>query len=82
MKELITIITVGIALAGLILTLAGFQAEANREVRREFAQLNQRVGYIEQRVGYIEQRVGHIEQRVAHIEGLLEGLAGSEKISL
>ena len=75
MKELITIITVGIALAGLILTLAGFQAEANREVRREFAQLNQRVGYI-------EQRVGHIEQRVAHIEGLLEGLAGSEKISL
>ena len=75
MRELITIITVGIALAGLILTLAGFQAEANREVRREFAQLNQRVGYI-------EQRVGHIEQRAAHIEGLLEGLAGSEKISL
>ena len=75
MKELITIITVGITLAGLILTLAGFQAEANREVRREFAQLNQRVGYI-------ERRVGHIEQRVAHIEGLLEGLAGSEKISL
>ena len=75
MKELITIITVGIALAGLILTLAGFQAEANREVRREFAQLNQRVGHI-------ERRVGHIEQRVAHIEGLLEGLAGSEKISL
>ena len=67
MKELITIITVGIALAGLILTLAGFQADANREVRREFVQLN--------------QRVGHIEQRVAHIEGLLEGLAGSEKIS-
>lgn len=39
MKKLNTIITVGIALAGLILTLAGFQAEANREVRREFAQL-------------------------------------------
>ena len=68
MKELTTIITVGVALAGLILTLAGFQAAANQEMRRELIQLN--------------QRVAHIEQRVAHIEGLLEGLAGSENISL
>ena len=61
MTELITIITVGVALAGLILTLAGFQAVANRETRCDLVQLN---------------------QRVAHIEGLLEGLAGSKKISL
>ena len=58
--EIVTIITVAIGLAGLILN--GQRAVA--ELRREVASLRE----------HVDQEMGALRERMAHLEGLLEGL--------
>ena len=73
--ELIAIVTVGIALAGVILA-------SIRGVRQDMARLESR---LDGRIGALESRVeeqfnklrgeiGELRERMAHLEGLLEGL--------
>ena len=73
--EIIAIVTVGVALAGVILTSA-------RGVRQDMARLESRLdGKIEALDGKIEAlesrmntQLGELRERMAHLEGLLEGL--------
>lgn len=61
--ELIGILTVGVAIAALILTSTG----------RLRSELGARIGALEVRIGALEVRFGALEQRMARLEGLLEG---------
>ena len=73
--EIIAIVTVGVALAGVILASA-------RGVRHDMARLESRLdGKIEALDGKIEAlesrmntQLGELRERMAHLEGLLEGL--------
>lgn len=58
--ELIGILSVGVTLAGLILT-------GKRDTDR-------RIGALATRMSGLEQRMAAMEQRMAHMEGLLAGL--------
>ena len=80
--ELIAILAVGVALAGL-LGGAIFRAEARindriseLETRLDdrIGKLDDRIGKLEDRVGKLEDRVGDLDRRMAHFESLLEGL--------
>ena len=77
--EIIAIVTVGIALAGVILA-------STRGVRQDMARLESR---LDGRIGALESRLdgkiaalessmntqlGELRERMAHLEGLLEGL--------
>ena len=73
--ELIAIVTVGVALAGVIIA-------SIRGVRQDMARLESR---LDGRIGALESRVeeqfnklrgeiGELRERMAHLEGLLEGL--------
>ena len=62
--ELIGIVTVGAALAGLILT-------SNRGLRQDMARMEAR---LDERIGRLEAQFGELRERMAHLEGLLEGL--------
>ena len=69
--ELIAIVTVGVTLAGLILT-------SNRGVRQDMAQmesrLDKRISGLESRFDAMEKQFGELRERMARLEGLLEGL--------
>ena len=58
--ELIGIVTVGVALAGLILT-------GSRGLRQDMRRLDERISGL-------ESQIGELRERMAHLEGLLEGL--------
>ena len=62
--ELIGIVAVGAALAGLILT-------SNRGLRQDMARMESR---LDERIGRLEAQFGELRERMAHLEGLLEGL--------
>ena len=59
--ELIAILTVGVALAGLMLTLL-------TRIDRRIDRLEQRVDRLEQR---LEQRIDDLAERLARLEGLI-----------
>ena len=77
--EIIAIVTVGVALAGLILT-------SNRGLRQDLARvesrLDARISALESRVDaqigelreHMDAQIGELRERMAHLEGLLEGL--------
>ena len=69
--EMITIVAVGVALAGVILT-------ATRGLRQDMARLESRVDgsikALESRFDGLERQFGELRERMAHLEGLLEGL--------
>ena len=58
--ELIGIVTVGVALAGVILT-------SSRGLRQDMRRLDERISGL-------ESQIGELRERMAHLEGLLEGL--------
>ena len=62
--ELIAIVAVGAALAGLILT-------SSRGLRQDMARLESR---LDGKIGGLESQIGELRERMAHLEGLLEGL--------
>ena len=61
--EIIAIVAVGVALAGVILT-------SNRGLRQDIRRLDERITGL-------EARIGELRERMAHLEGLLEGLRES-----
>ena len=58
--ELIGIVTVGVALAGVILT-------SSRGLRQDMRRLDERISGL-------ESQIGELRERMEHLEGLLEGL--------
>ena len=69
--EIIAILAVGVALAGVILT-------SNRGLRQDMARmesrLDERISGLESRFDAMEKQFGELRERMAHLEGLLEGL--------
>lgn len=64
---LVTIVAVGIALAGLLLTtVRGLRQEMRQEMRD-----------IRGHMGRIDSHIGELRERMAHVEGLLKGLRDS-----
>ena len=68
--ELIGILTVGVALAALVLTSTGRLRSELQSVRGE---LQSARGELVGRIGALETRMAGLEQRMAPLEGLLEG---------
>ena len=73
--EMIAILAVGVSLAGLVLSVAGFLWQSQRSLR---AELNARMDRIESRMDRIEARLERMEgrlaelgDRVSRIEGML-----------
>ena len=71
MTEMITIIVVGVGLAGLILN---GQKNIREELRDFKVQVNERLDKMEARFERLEARMGTMERQQAKLEGLLEGL--------
>ena len=69
--EIIAIVTVGVALAGVILA-------SIRGVRQDMARLESRldgkIAGLESRLDGMNTQLGELRERMAHLEGLLEGL--------
>ena len=69
--EILAILAVGVALAGVILT-------SNRGLRQDMARmesrLDKRISGLESRFDAMEKQFGELRERMAHLEGLLEGL--------
>ena len=65
--ELIAILAVGVALGGIVINGQRIQRQAERDIRREIAELRERMGRLE----------AELRERMAKIEGLIEGLRES-----
>ena len=79
--ELIAIIAVGVAMAGLWLTtlqivLKRMDRLDDRmdRIENRMDRIESRMNRIEDRMDRLETRMGHLEQRQAKLEGLLDGL--------
>ena len=68
--ELIGILTVGVALAALVLTSTGRLRSELQSVRGELQSVRGELGG---KIGALETRMAGLEQRMARLEGLLEG---------
>ena len=66
-REIIAILGVGVALAGLILTSV-------RGLRAEIAGLRGEIAGLRGEIAEIRAEVAQLRERMAHLEGLLEGL--------
>ena len=66
--ELIAIVAVGAALAGLILTSS---RGLRQDMRQDMARLESR---LDGKIAALESQIGELRERMAHLEGLLEGL--------
>ena len=62
--EIIAILAVGVALAGLILT-------SSRGLRQDMTRMESR---LDGKISGLESQIGELRERMAHLEGLLEGL--------
>ena len=75
--ELIGILTVGVALAALVLTSTGRLRSELQSVRGELqsvrGELQSVCGELVGRIGALETRMAGLEQCMARLEGLLEG---------
>lgn len=76
--ELIGVLAVGVALAGLVLTVGGTAVATPRALRDEVRSELRELGT---RVGTSDARLGALVQRMARLEGLLEG-AGLYRLRL
>ena len=65
--EVWTIIGVGIALAGLILT-------THRATRREIAGVRVEIAEVRRELAELRAEIAQLRERVVHLQGLLEGL--------
>ena len=70
--ELIGILAVGVALAGVMVSLFAWMRADIGQLRRE---TQARSTGLEQRMGTLEQRMGALEQRMARLEGMLDVLS-------
>ena len=76
--ELIAILAVGVALGGIAINGQRIQRQAERDIRREIAELRERMGRLE---AELRESMGRLEaelrESMAKIEGLIEGLRES-----
>ena len=77
--ELIAIVAVGAALAGLILTSSrGIRQDMRQDMARLESRLDGKIAGLESRldgkIAGLESQIGELRERMAHLEGLLEGL--------
>ena len=76
--EIITIVSVGVALAGLLVGLFAGLRQDMTHLRQDMAQmrveLRQDMTHLRQDIKQVEERVGRFEHSQAKLEGLLEGL--------
>ena len=83
---LVAVLTIGAALAGLILTSnRGLRQDMRQDITRMESRLDERIGALESRMDEringlesrfdaMEKQFGELRERMAHLEGLLEGL--------
>ena len=69
--EIIAIVTVGVALAGVIIASARW---VRQDMARLESRLDGRIGALESRLDGMNTQLGELRERMAHLEGLLEGL--------
>ena len=78
MTEMITIIAVGVGLAGLILNgQKNIRAQIDQRLHqmdKRFDQVDARFDQVDARFEKLESRMGTMERQQAKLEGLLEGL--------
>ena len=67
MTEMITIIAVGVGLAGLILN-------GQKNIREDMKSLREDMKSLDARLEKLDARIGVLERQQAKLEGLLEGL--------
>ena len=73
--EMIAIVAVGVALAGVILTgNRGLRLDIRQDMARLETRLDERISGLESRFDGLERQFGELRERMAHLEGLLEGL--------
>ena len=80
--EMIAIVAVGVALAGVILTATrGLRQDIRQDMARLEERINglesrldERISGLESRFDGLERQFGELRERMAHLEGLLEGL--------
>ena len=65
--EIIAIVSVGVALAGLILN-------GQRAIRAEQAAQRQEIATLREDLAAMREEIAALRERMAHLEGLLEGL--------
>lgn len=76
--EIIAIVTVGVALAGLILTsvhgLRGEIAALRADTQEQIAGLREEIAALRGEIAEIRSELAQLRERMAHLEGLLDGL--------
>ena len=84
--EMIAIVAVGVALAGVILTatrrlrqdirqdMARLESRLDERINGLETRLDERISGLESRFDGLERQFGELRERMAHLEGLLEGL--------
>ena len=73
--EMIAIVAVGVALAGVILTATrGLRQDIRQDMARLESRLDGSIKALESRFDAMESQFGELRERMAHLEGLLEGL--------
>ncbi len=70
---IVTIVGVGVALAGVIIPASNRQS---REIGGLRQQMNQEIGELRQQMNQQGQQINQIAQQVGRLSGLLEGLRG------
>ena len=68
--EIIAILAVGVALAGVILNS---NRGLRQDVRQDIARLESR---LDERISGLESQFGELRERMAHLEGLREAITG------
>ena len=80
--EIIAILAVGVALAGVILTatrglrqdMARLESRLDEKINGLESRLDERINGLDSRFDAMEKQFGELRERMAHLEGLLEGL--------
>lgn len=71
--EVIAIVSVGVALGGMILYIARGQNELRRDVARDVAGLQNNIAELRETM---HREIADLRERMARLEGLFEGYAG------
>ena len=69
--EIIAIVTVGVALAGVILASTRGVRQDMAGVRQDMARLESR---LDGKIDALSAQLGELRERMAHLEGLMDGL--------
>ena len=74
---LIAVLTVGVALAGLMIGLFAWLRQDIKELRHGMGDLRERMARVEGNVARLEGNVARLDSRLAHLDGRLAHLEGT-----